>query len=459
MRLFGLSLTRASALPAEEKSVTLSPIDHRSGWWGLIRESFTGAWQRNVEVNHDAVLTYFAVFACISLISSDIAKLAVELKALDPSGVWVPTTSPSFSPVLKKPNRYQNRIKFIEQWVISKLSYGNTYVLKERDGRGVVIALYVLSPPRVTPLVAPDGSVYYSIQGDTLAGIPSEGWVVPASEIIHDMYCPMYHPLVGLSPIVACGLAATQGLSIQNNSTTFFTNQSRPSGIITAPGAIKQSFADKIKADWSTNHSGLNFGSVAVLSDGLSYKPLSMSATDSQLIDQLKWTAANVCSVFHVPAYKIGVGEVPAAKNTEALDQQYYSQCLQSLIEDIELLLDEGLALPDAYTVEMNLSGLLRMDTASRFETWGKGLKDGWVKPNEIRAREGMLPVKGGDTPYMQQQNFPLELLADLSRTTDSAKPAPAPAAEAAASAEDEELAFTMIFEKEFQEAGQYDCA
>ena len=42
--------------------------------------------------------------------------------------------------------------------------WGNTYVLKQRDERGVVVALYVLDPTKVTLLVAPDGAVYYQLQ-------------------------------------------------------------------------------------------------------------------------------------------------------------------------------------------------------------------------------------------------------------------------------------------------------
>ena len=48
--------------------------------------------------------------------------------------------------MLRKPNRYQTRIKFVEQWMMSKLTAGNTYVLKQRDERSVVTALYVLDP-------------------------------------------------------------------------------------------------------------------------------------------------------------------------------------------------------------------------------------------------------------------------------------------------------------------------
>lgn len=59
--------------------------------------------------------------------------------------------SPSFSPVIKRPNHYQNRIQFYETWVLSKLTSGNTYVLKIRDGRGVVIKMFGPDPRRVVP--------------------------------------------------------------------------------------------------------------------------------------------------------------------------------------------------------------------------------------------------------------------------------------------------------------------
>lgn len=72
-------------------------------------------------------------------------------------------------------------------------------------------------------------------------------------------------------------------------------------------------------------------------------QPHDVFTVDAQTVEQLKMTAEIVCSVFRVPAYKIGVGQPPSSDNVEALEQQYYSQCLQTLIESIELLLDEAL--------------------------------------------------------------------------------------------------------------------
>ena len=216
-----------------------------------MREPFAGAWQRNVEVKINSVLTHSTVFACRSLISSDIAKCRMRLVQKDSEGIWHETDNPAFSPVLRKPNRYQTRIQFFESWVDSKLIHGNTYVLKERDARNVVIRMYVLDPMRITVLVAPDGSVWYEVRTDHLSGVSRETITFPASEIIHDRWNTIFHPLVGISPIQACGIAAMQGLRIQETSTHFFEGGANPSGILVAPTSIKPEDAARLKADWN----------------------------------------------------------------------------------------------------------------------------------------------------------------------------------------------------------------
>jgi HK97 family phage portal protein len=130
---------------------------------------FAGAWQQQA-AGHGNALQNATLYRCVSMISADIAKM--RLKLMEQVGrVWQETTAPAFSPVMTKPNRYQTRIQFFETWLISKLRTGNTYVLKERDQRNVVVALYVLNPHRVKPLKASDGSVFYELNTDELAGI------------------------------------------------------------------------------------------------------------------------------------------------------------------------------------------------------------------------------------------------------------------------------------------------
>lgn len=442
MRILGLNVSRQHGpatpsirVPNAGQRKGMSRPDNRGGWWPIIKEPFTGAWQRNVEIHQDTVLSFHAVFACQTLIASDIAKVRIKLVQKDSDGIWSEISNPAYSPVLRKPNRFQNRIQFFENWVLSKLQRGNTYVLKERDGRGVVVRLYVLDPTLVQPLVADDGAVYYELMADKLAGV-TDRVVVPAREIIHDRFNCFFHPLVGLSPIYANGLAAVQGLSIQDTSTLFFQGGAQPGGILTAPGHIDQSTADRLKTHWDNNYTGKNRGKVAVLGDGLKFEQMTAKAVDAQLIEQLKWTAEVVCSTYHVPSFMVGVGQAPAYNNIEALGAQYYTQCLQVLIESIELCLDEGLGTGEIIGTEFDLDQLLRMDSATMMEVLDKA--NGKMAPNEQRKKLGLKPVKGGDSPMLQQQNYSLEALAKRDENADPFGNAPAvPAEPAAAPAND----------------------
>ncbi|EFD1209681.1 phage portal protein, partial [Escherichia coli] len=197
-----------------------------------------------------------------------------------------------------------------------------------RNARGQIKELRILDWSRVEPLVADDGEVFYRITPDRNCGI-TEAVTVPAREVIHDRFNCFFHPLIGLPPVYVAGLAATQGHHIQENSTSFFRNGGRPSGVIEIPGSITEENAKKLKSNWDSGYTGENAGKTAILSNGAKYNPTTFSPVDAQTVEQLKMTAEIVCSVFRVPAYKIGVGQPPSSDNVEALEQQYYSQCLQ----------------------------------------------------------------------------------------------------------------------------------
>lgn len=404
MRLFGLNLSfkRAPSSP---------PGTGMGGWWPMIKEAYSGAWQKNDTWTNDTVLAHYAVYACVTLIANDIGKLRQRLMKLDDNGIWKETTSPSFSPVLKKPNSYQNHVQFKQWWQTSKLINGNAYALKKRDQRGVVVGLYLLDPCRVLPLVTDNGLVYYQLSSDNLNRI-GDGITVPASEIIHDRMNCLFHPLVGVSPLYAAAQAACQSLKMQNDSSTFFANGARPGGILSAPGAISDETAARLKAHWDSNYTGQNAGKVAVVGDDLKFQQMKMSATDSQLIEQFKLTAEMVCTAFHVPPSKVGVSTAATGTTAAQENQKYYSDCIQVLAEEYEACMDDGLALPEKYGVELDVDGLLRMDMGALVETLAAGVKGGVMTPNYALRRLNQPPVEGGDTIYLQQQNYSIEALS-----------------------------------------------
>lgn len=144
---------------------------------------------------------------------------------------------------------------------------------------------------------------------------------------------------------------------------------------------------------------------------------MTMSSVDSQLIEQMRYSAEQICSIFHVPHFMILGGGNSQVSNLEMLNQQFYSQCLQSYIEAFEECIDDGLDLNKKNTnnkgVELDLSPLLRMDTAARYASYQTAIKSSFMTINEARAKENLGPVVGGDTIWMQQQNYSTEALME----------------------------------------------
>ena len=427
MKIFGLPIPFTG-----EKRKALSSVPYYGGGWQtLIRDPFPGAWQRNLEIRADTVASFHADFACKTLIARDIAKMRLKLSKKDDNNIWSEITSPAFSPVLRRPNDYQTRNQFWECWVLSKLSRGNTYVLKVRDDRNVVIGLHVLDPTRVTPLVSDDGAVFYQLNGDNLAGF-GDDIILPAREIIHDRFNCLFHPLVGTPPVFASGLASMLGINAQKASVLLFENASTPGGVLTAPGEVSDEEIKRLKEQWETNYSRLNLGRVAIMQNGMKYERLPMTNVEVQMIENLKWSAEVVCSVYHVPPYKVGVGALPSYNNVQALNVEYYTQALQSHIEEIEELLDHALGIGwgEGLGTEFDTENLLRMDSTTLVGVVRDAVGAGVMSPNEGRSKFDLKPVDGGESPYLQQQNYSLAALAKRDAQEDPFAPntPPAPA-------------------------------
>jgi len=432
MNIFGYELSIRKKL--------LNPVPDYRGWHHLIHEPFQGAWQRNIDERYSDLLSYPALYACVSRIAQDIAKLPFILVRLS-AGIWKPVEENSpFWPVLRKPNYYQTAQQFRESWSVAKLINGNAYILKGRDARGIVNALYSLDPCKVVPLVSDSGDVFYRIQHRGTWNLPplpdfvddyAEGDVViPAREIIHDRMNAFYHPLIGVPPVCAAHWAAVKNLRILRNASQFFQNGGNPGGILTAPAGIDDADARRLEHYWNENFTGDNSGRTAVIGADIKYTQFGMKAADSQLVEQMKYSDEQICQPFGIKPYKIGIGNPPAGWKSHDINIEYHGDALSPLIEAMENLLDDGLAISLPMGVEVNLEPLWRMDEGTRAETESK-LVGGKIKtPDEARRQFNLSSTAGGNTLWGQHQDYPLGILAerdDLNPVAPEPAPPPAP--------------------------------
>lgn len=432
MKVFGLTITREKRVPD-----SLNTLE--GGWrggWRRISEPFSGAWQRNIEEKRGDLITYPTLYACIFRISSDIGKLPFTLREYDErTGISKTVKNPAYDPVLRKPNNFQTAAQFREYWIITKLCQGNAYILKRRDARGVVTDLYVLDPERVMPMVTNSGEVYYQLYTSPLNTLPpnypADQLIVPASEIIHDRCMTIHNPLIGVPPLASAYWPTLKNMKIMRSATEFFANNAQPGGLLTAPAGMTEEDAQAVKTYWNTEFMGANSGRVAIIGADMKFTPFAMKSIDSQMIEQMRYGDEQICQPFGVPPFMVGIGTIPTGLGVDGIYQLYYQNALQTHIEHMESLLDEGLAIARPLGAELDLTPLLRMDESKRAEVASKLVGSAIETPNEGRRRFNYGPLVGGDTVYMQQQDFPLDQVR-LNKIAPPAPPAPAPAPEPA---------------------------
>lgn len=400
----------------------LEPVER--GWRAFnVRDLFPGSWQGAgdppTEKEVRAGIQVALVYACLRAIITDIAKLPVIVRRLAASGVWVIDNHQTLGRLARRPNSFQTWLQFMVSWLASRLIAGNTYIVKLYQGN-LISQLVVLDPTTVTVLIASDtGAVYYRVgSNDPLATMTGGAtYLIAAADMIHDRYLPLGHPLVGTSPLERALSAARVREGVLSNSADLYENRGVPPGIIYHPEGADAADLQKAADNWKVQ---TRDGKVPFMDKALKFEVLAAKYVDNQAVEIAKLSGEDICAAFGVPTWRVGLGTRPT-ENPEAVSTAYLTECLQWQIEDIEEQLDHGLEVaPDVY-ICFDVGALLRMDRKTRAEVHKLEIGAGKLAPNEARMEDDLPPVSGGDTPYMQQQNYSLAALA----ARDAAAPAP----------------------------------
>lgn len=407
MKLLGFDISRVSkAVPGIAKTWTdLTSTWYKPNWWQL--------GQSKPDAN--VALRSSTVYACVAVLSQEIARLRVTHFTNPELTGEIEMYKSGVTRLLTKPNSYQTRSDYFLSIMYALLMHGNSYSLATRDRRGRVIDLTPLNSNAVMPYVDPDsGDIYYSI---TVLDIdpgkkinPSD--FIPQRNMLHIRVFTPTHPLVGVSPLVACNTSVAHGMSIQSEATRFFDNESKPAGILRTPKPLNETQAKRLREAWATGTSGINTGKVPVLDNDLQFQQMSLSAVDAQLIEQYSMTKKDIAMAYRIPLYMIGEGD-SQFNNAEASQRDFVTRSLGFYIEHIEANLDDFFGFDGrTESIEFDVEGgIMRPEYNARIEGLTKGVQGGIFSPNEARHSEGKKSKDGGDDLFMQRQMVPLNLL------------------------------------------------
>ncbi|MCQ9422712.1 phage portal protein [Pseudomonas sp. LJDD11] len=394
--------------------VVSSPVG--SFWRGLIG---SGRNSSGVQVTPESALAVPIVQNCVTLLAESVAQLPLELYRRSGNGQRDAAINHPLYDVLRwQPNPRQTPYEFREGGQLALGLRGNCYSLIERRSDGNVQALWPLDNDKVIVLKGSDLMPYYQV------GSLQDRF---AMRNIHHVRWHSLNGYEGMSPIMLHAEAVGLAQAVRQYSGKSFANGATVSGVIERPrevGAIRdQGAIDRVLDQWGNKFAGLdNAKKVAMLQEGMTFRPVSMTNVDAEIISMLKLSGVDCARIYKIPLPMVNDLDKANYNTIEQLLIQFVVFGLLPWVKRHEQAMMRDFLLPAdrrEYFIEFNVGGLMRGDQKSRYDAYAIGRQWGWLSVNDIRRLENMPPVEGGDV-YLQ----PLNMVGAGNKAPDPNNPA-----------------------------------
>jgi HK97 family phage portal protein len=339
-------------------------------------------------VDYNTSLTVNAVWACVSLISDTVSALPVDTYIRRDGIAYPYRPKPAW---VSKPDVAIPSVAFWQQTMISLLIDGNAFVRLFRDSKGEIINMVVLNPLNVQVSRNALGQKFYT---STVEG----NKVLSGDEMLHiSGSIIMPGEFRGKSPIDTLRENIGLAISLESFAARFFGQGTTQNGVIEYPGALTAEQAENLSKSFDRQHKGFRKAhKTGILSGGATFKPTMVANDQAQMLDSRRLAVEDVARAYRVPTDMIGLNNGGQSYNSvEAKNIAFLTHTLRPWLAKLEDAFST--LLPDTAFLAFSTDDLLRGDYATRIEGYAKLLQNGVMSANEVRRKENMRPVDGGD--------------------------------------------------------------
>lgn len=370
-----------------------------------------GANGAGIPVSQNIASGISAVYGSCSLIADSVASLPVGLRN-GPN--WKDSKPLPLSPLLKQPYAEISRrdwwIGFI--WALSLR--GNFYgQIIERDANQLPVQIKPIHNDAVHIWRdRASGQIKYRFYGRE----------VPLKDVFHVRFQTLPGEIIGLNPIQILALTFGNAIAKERFVESFYLNSANPMGVIEVPNYLDRTETRKMMRAWIAAHQGLNKANLpAILTDGASFKPITISPLDSQLIEALNFSDAQICGrIFRVPPHMIGIPlNDRSSRGIEQVERSFFDNTLIGYLQiGMEAL--TNCHRPGAW-VHFDTTARTRGTTLERAQAGALGMNSGFFVADEVRNWFDLAELPDGDG---QQTYMPIntQLLEMALLTLDAAE-------------------------------------
>ncbi len=353
-----------------------------------------------VSVTPWTALNYSAVFAAVRIISEAVSSLPLHLyERLPNGGKRRASGTPLYSLVHDAPNDEMGSLQWREASMAHLLLWGNSYSEIVRDLEGNAVELWPLDPSQVKPTRTANGDLFYDVGGKV---------ALPRENVLH-VSGLSFDGISGISPIAQARQSIGLALAIEQFGAGFFGRGARPGGILTFPGQLSSEARANLRRSFEDLHSGSgNSHRVALLEQGLKWESIGVPPDDSQFLQSREFQVIEICRWFNLPPHKLKELAKMNYNSLEQMNVEFLTDTLRPWLVRWEQQLNRKLLRRqdrERFFFEHAVEGILRGDLQSRYTSYSIARNWGWLSVNEIREKENLNPVDGGDT-YLTPQNM-----------------------------------------------------
>ena len=381
------------------KPLSLVNVD---GWYGPMPDA-------GEVVTENSSMAVSAVWACANLISGTISSLPFMVYQAGKDGFSKPfQTHPLYRVLHDSPNYDQTAVDFWDYMALSLDLFGNAYADIRRNSDGNVIALRPVKPDTMSVTRTDAGPLRYRWSKD------GRFYDRLDRDVLH-IRGPGGDPLGGMSVLTVGRQAFSSAMAADRAAAGMFRNGMRPSGILSFTEWLSPENRKIAREALANEYMGsVNAGKPFIAEGGMTYQHLSITPEDAQMLETRAFSVEEICRFFGVPPVMIGhtskTTSWPTGVEQQVLMFQKFT--LRRRIKRIEqAVMMQLLSAEDrarGVSVQFNLEGLLRGDSAARASFYQTMTQIGGMTINEVRRLENLPPVAGGDEVRMQMQNVPI---------------------------------------------------
>lgn len=283
--------------------------------------------------------------------------------------------------------------RLVADAALSLAADGNWYARKIVV-RNRVMRLVTLDP-RTVCAERDAGEIVFRDRGNGRAG--SAATFYPG-EIVHARLAARNGDVSGLSPIGELRVSMSAALERRDFEQRVLQNDARPGMVFkssTPPQTEDE--ADSWVERWMARHSGAeNAGKPTIISVDDDVITIPVNLADLQFVEQNRYTREELAGVYQMPLAFVGADRSPTYEDRQALALF----CLGPILGALAGALNAD---PEIFPTgsgvfcEPLYDAVLQTSARERYEAYRLARQGGWVTANELRARENLPAVDGGD--------------------------------------------------------------